>query len=176
MNAIVKKNGINYGIIIGIISILITAAIYAIDLKLFVNMWLGFSIIAIFIIIGIVLVSKTKKQLGGLITFKEAFTVYFMAAAIGATMSVLFNILLFNVVDPAAKDALNDLALETTVEMMKKFGAPTSEIAKQAAAMQDNDNYSVANLAKGLFFNFIISAVFGAILALIFRNKTSNLD
>lgn len=176
MNTIVKKNGINYGIIIGIISILITAAIYAIDLKLFVNMWLGLSIIAIFIAIGVILVSKTKKQLNGLITFKEAFTVYFMAAVIGATMSVLFNILLFNVIDTDAKDTLNQLAVETSVEMMKKFGAPTSEITKQAAEMQSNDNYSAANLLKGLIFNFVFSAIFGALLALIFRNKSSNLD
>jgi uncharacterized protein DUF4199 len=171
MNEIIKKNGVNYGIIIGIISILITACIYAINLKLFVNMWLGFAIIAIFITIGVILVSKTKKQLNGFITFKEAFSVYFMAAVIGATMSVLFNILLFNFIDTDAKDSLNELTIETTVEMMKKFGAPTEEIAKQAALLQENDNYSIANLSKGLIFNFIFSAIFGAILALIFRNK-----
>ncbi|MGX7666864.1 DUF4199 domain-containing protein [Flavobacterium pedocola] len=174
MNPIVKQNGINYGIAMGIISILITAVIYAVDLKLFVNMWLGFAIIATFIVIGVVLVSKTKKQLDGLITFKDAFTVYFIAAVIGATMSVAFNIVLFNFVDLEAKDTLNEIALETTVNMMKKFGAPTEQIAKQAAAMQGNDNYSIGNLSKGLVFNFIFSAVFGSILALIFRNKSSN--
>lgn len=174
MNPIIKQNGINFGIVMGIISILITAIIYTVDLKLFINMWLGFSIIAMFIIIGVILVSKTKKQLNGFITFKEAFTVYFIAAVIGATMSVAFNIILFNFIDLEAKDALNELALETTVNMMKKFGAPTEEITKQAAAMQSNDNYSVANQSKGLIFNFIFSAIFGALLALIFRNKTSN--
>lgn len=174
MNPIIKQNGINYGIVIGFISILITAAIYAIDLKLFVNMWLGLSIIATFIVIGVVLVSKTKKQIGGLITFKEAFTVYFIAAVIGATMSVVFNIILFNFIDLGAKDTLNELALETTINMMKKFGAPAEEISKQAALLQGNDNYSILNLSKGLIFNYIFSAVFGAILALIFRNKTSN--
>lgn len=174
MNPIIKQNGINYGIAMGIISILITAIIYAVDLKLFVNMWLGFAIIATFIAIGVIVVSKTKKQIGGLITFKEAFTVYFIAAIIGATMSVVFNIVLFNFIDPEAKDTLNQLALETTVNMMKKFGAPAEEITKQATAMQSNDNYSIGNLSKGLVFNFIFSAVFGSILALIFRNKTSN--
>lgn len=174
MNPIVKQNGINYGIAMGIISILITALIYAIDLNLFVNMWLGLSIIAMFIIIGVILVSKTKKQLNGLITFKEAFTTYFITAVIGATMSVAFNIILFNFIDLEAKDTLNEIAIETTVNMMKKFGAPAEEITKQAAILKETDNYSIPNLSKGLIFNFIFSAVFGAILALIFRNKTSN--
>lgn len=176
MNNIIKQNGINYGIILGIISIVITASIYAIDLKLFVNMWIGIVSIIFFLIIGIVLVSKTKKQLNGFITFKEAFTVYFIAGAIGATMSVLFNILLFNVIDTEAKETLNTLAIEYSVDMMKKFNTPTEAITKAVEDMQKNDNYSIPNLLKGLVFSFIFSAVFGAILALIFRNKTSNLE
>ncbi|ESU26972.1 hypothetical protein FLJC2902T_23130 [Flavobacterium limnosediminis JC2902] len=176
MNEVIKKNGVNYGIIIGIISILITASIYAIDLKLFINMWIGITSIILFLIIGIVLVSKTKKQLNGLITFKEAFTVYFIAGAIGATMSVLFNILLFNAIDPEAKETINTLAIEYSVEMMKKFNTPTETITKAVEDMQNKDNYSVMNLLKGLVFSFVFTAIFGSILALIFRNKQSNLE
>ncbi|ESU22820.1 hypothetical protein FEDK69T_17230 [Flavobacterium enshiense DK69] len=176
MNEVIKKNGINYGIVIGFISILLTASLYAIDIKLFTNLWLGLIMIVVYIIIGIVLVSKTKKQLNGLITFKEAFTVYFIAGAIGATMAVIFNILLFNVIDPEAKETLNNEVIEYTVNMMKKAGAPTEKIKEVAEKMQNTDNYSVANQGKGLVFNFILSAIFGALLALIFRNKTSNLE
>lgn len=176
MNEVVKKNGINYGIILGTISILITASIYATDLKLFTNMWIGIVSIVIFLTIGVILVSKTKKQLNGFITFKEAFTVYFLAGAIGATMSVLFNILLFNVIDPEAKTIVNEHAIEYTVQMMKKFNAPTESITKTAEEMQKNDNYSAANLLKGLVYSFVFTAIFGALLALIFRNKQSNLE
>lgn len=176
MNEVIKKNGINYGIVLGTISILITASIYAIDLKLFTNMWIGIASIVLFLIIGVVLVSKTKKQLGGYITFKEAFTVYFIAGAIGATMSVLFNILLFNVIDPEAKATVNEHAIEYAVQMMKKFNTPTEAITKAVKEMQENDNYSVPNLLKGLAFSYVFSAIFGAILALIFRNKQSNLE
>lgn len=176
MNETIKKNGINYGIAMGIISILITAIIYSVDLKLFINMWLGFAIIATFIAIGVILVSKTKKQLNGLITFKEAFTVYFIAGAIGATMSVLFNILLFNVIDPDAKETLNTYAIEYAVDFMKKMKTPTEAITKAVTDMQKNDNYSAPSLLKGLVFNFVLSAIFGSILALIFRNKHPNLE
>ena len=176
MNEVVKKNGINYGIILGVISILITASIYSIDLKLFTNMWLGISSMVVFLVIGVILVSKTKKELKGFITFKEAFTVYFLAGAIGATMSVLFNILLFNVIDPEAKEIVNTHMMEYTVEMLKKFNTPTESITKTVEEMKKTDNYSVTNLLKGLVFSFIFSAIVGAILALIFRNKHSNLE
>ena len=42
MNEIVKKNGINFGLISGLIGVLVTTVMYAVDLKLFVNMWIGF--------------------------------------------------------------------------------------------------------------------------------------
>ncbi|MCG2610514.1 DUF4199 domain-containing protein [Flavobacterium sp. SM15] len=176
MNPIIKQNGINYGLAMGIISVLFTASLYAIDLKLFTNMWLGIIMIVVYLVIGIILVSKTKKQLNGLITFKEAFTVYFIAAAIGAAISVVFNILLFNVIDPAAKETLNNEVIEYTVNMMKKAGTPSDKLKEIVEKMQETDNYSVGNQSKGLVFSLIFSAIFGSLLALIFRNKTSNLE
>ena len=62
MNEIIKKNGITYGIITGVVSALITTAIYSIDLNLFVKWWIGIVIFLVYIIIGIVLLSKTKKE------------------------------------------------------------------------------------------------------------------
>ena len=74
MNEIIKKNGITFGIITGVISILITASVYIIDLKLFTAWWLGILSIGIYLGIGIYLLSKTKKELGGIFPFKDAFT------------------------------------------------------------------------------------------------------
>ena len=54
MNEIIKKNGINFGIITGVISVLITTSIYIVDLALMTKWWLGLSILAVYIIIGCV--------------------------------------------------------------------------------------------------------------------------
>ena len=64
--------------------------------------WLGLSILAVYIIIGCVLLVKTKKDLGGYMSFKEGFTTYFISSLIGIAISVIYNILLFNVIDPEA--------------------------------------------------------------------------
>ena len=171
MNEIIKKNGITYGVITGLVSILITTLIYIIDLKLFISMWLGLSIIAMYIIIGCILLIKTKKDLKGIMSFKEGFTTYFISAVIGILISVLFNILLFNYIDPAAKDAVKEYTIEYTVEMMEKFGTPASAINEAVKGMQEVDQFSTFELLKGSIFSIAFSAVFGLILAAIFKSK-----
>lgn len=175
MNEIIKKNGINYGIILGVSLVLFTAALYAIDITLFGSFWLGLIKILFFIIISVLVIMQTKKQLRQ-ITFKEAFTSYFISAVIGITISTIFTIILFNFIDTDAKETVNKIAIEKTVEIMKNMGAKTSDIKKAIEKAGDTDNLSTFNQIMGMMVNFIIAAIFGFLLALIFRNKTSNLE
>ncbi len=171
MNEIVKKNGITYGIILGVFSVLVTTLIYAIDITLFTKWWVGVLSLLVYLAIGIVLLINTKKQLNNVISFKEAFTTFFLAAIIGSTISVIFNILLFNVIDPSAKETVQQLTMEYTSEMMQKFGARASDVNEALAKMAETDNYSPLNQLKGLVFSFVFSAILGLILALIFKSK-----
>lgn len=173
MNEIIKKNGISYGIITGIVSALITTAIYSIDLNLFVKWWLGIMIFLVYIVISIILLSKTKKELKGIFTFKEAFTTYFISAVIGILISVGFNILLFNVIDPSAKEAINEIVIKYTAETMQKFGAPSASVAEAVKKMQENNPYSTIELLKSSIFSIGGSALFGLLLALIFKSKST---
>ncbi|HQE33664.1 MAG TPA: DUF4199 domain-containing protein [Flavobacterium alvei] len=173
MNEIIKKNGISFGIITGVVSALLTTAIYSIDLNLFTKWWLGILMIIVYIIIGIVLLSKTKKELKGIFSFKEAFTTYFISAVIGILISVAFNILLFNVIDPSVKDTLNEIVIKYTAETMQKFGAPSAAINEAIKKMQENNPYSTIELLKGCVFSIVGSSLFGLLLALIFKSKPS---
>jgi hypothetical protein len=174
MNEIVKKNGISYGIITGILSILITTLIYIIDLKLFTSLWLGFSTIAMYIIIGVILLSKTRKELKGVLTFKEAFTTYFISAVIAILISVVFNIVLFNFIDPSAKATIKELTMKYTVEMLQKFNTPASAINETIKSLEENDQFSISKLLQGSIFSIIVSAIFGLILAAFFKTKSSS--
>jgi hypothetical protein len=172
INEVIKKNGITYGVMIGIASTLITATIYAIDLNLFTAWWMGLLGIVISLTISIILLSKTKKELNGIFPFKEAFTTYFIAAVIGILISTIFNILLFNVIDPSAKDTLSELMIKYTVNMMQKFGSPASVINETIEKMKLSNPYSTLELLKGSVFAIVISAVFGLIFAAFFKSKT----
>jgi hypothetical protein len=173
MNEIIKKNGVAYGIITGVVSALLTTAIYSIDLNLFIKWWLGIAMLVIYLTIGVVLLTKTKKELKGIFSFKEAFTTYFISAIIGVLISVCFNILLFNVIDPSVKDTLNEITIKYTVETMEKFGAPSSAVNEAVKKMQENNPYSTLELIKGSAFSIAGSALFGLLLALIFKSKPS---
>lgn len=171
MNEIIKKNGISYGILTGVVSALITALIYSIDLKLFTSMWVGFTSIAIYIAIGVFLLSKTKRELKGVFPFKDAFTTYFISAVTGILISLVFNIILFNFIDPSAKESIKELSIKYAVEMMEKFNTPTSAINEAVKKLQENDQFSIIELLKGSVFSIVFSAVFGLLLALIFKSK-----
>ncbi len=173
MNEIIKKNGINFGIILGLISVLFTTVIYAVDLHLFTSWWIGIVSIIIAITIGVVLVSKTKKQMGGIISFKEAFTVYFIAAAIGSFISTLFYYILFNFIDTEAKETIKEITLKYTADMMEKFGAPAASVNETMQKLAETDNYSLGNLTFGFAIGLVLQAIFGLILAAIFKSKPS---
>ena len=169
MNEIIKKNGITYGILSGIISILTTTLIYVIDIKLFVSWWLGLLGIAISVILACVLLSKTKKELNGNLNFKEAFTTYFIMALIGILMSTTFGIILFNVIDPSLKESIKELTLKSVSEMMLKFGSNNSDISKALKTIQETDQFSVLQQIKGIFTSIVVSSIFGLILAAFFK-------
>ncbi|WP_433833315.1 DUF4199 domain-containing protein [Flavobacterium anhuiense] len=173
INEVIKKNGVTYGVMIGIASALVTATIYAIDLNLFTAWWIGILGIVISLTISIILLSKTKKELNGVFPFKDAFTTYFIAAVIGILISTTFNIVLFNVVDPGAKDTLSEIMIKYTVGMMQKFGTPASAINETIAKMKESNPYSTFELLKGSVFAMVISAIFGLIFAAFFKSKST---
>jgi len=171
MNEIIKKNGIKFGVIAGIIGVLITAGIYIIDLKLFTAWWLGIISILIYLVLGIVLMIQTKKALQNNFSFKDAFTTYFIYAIVGIAISVVFNIILFNVIDPGAKETVKELSIEAAVDMMKKFNTPTAAIKEAVEKMEEQDQFETFQQLKGSIFSIIFSAIFGVILAAIFKSK-----
>lgn len=170
----IKKNGVTFGIITGLTTVLITALIYSIDLNLFTSAWVGVSNLAIYLIIAIVLLSKTKKEFPGPFTFKDAFTTYFISALIGIAISVVFNIILFNFVDPAAKDTIKELTVKYMISAMEKFNAPAATINKAVADLKENDQFSITGLLKGSLSNIVFCTIFGLIMAAFFKSKTSS--
>jgi len=171
MNEIIKKNGINFGIITGVISVLITSSIYLIDLSLMTKWWLGLTILAAYIVIGCVLLSRTKKDLGGFMTFKEGFTGYFISALIGILISTGFSILLFNFIDTETRDLIHEELITFQVENLQKWNVPAGEIKKVVEGMKETPQFSITGLLYGVLKSLLGSIVFGLILAAIFKKN-----
>jgi hypothetical protein len=172
MNEIIKKNGITYGVISGIVSVLITTIMYSVNLDLFINLWIGFGLLFFFLAIGIIQLINTKKELKGQMTFKQGFTTYFLASLIGILISTAFSIVLFNLVDTEARDKITELLIDFKVGMMKKYNSPASEINIAIKDMKENPQFTITGQLFGIAKSLSGAAIFGLILAAIFKTKT----
>lgn len=171
MNPIVKKNGITFGIISGALSVLVTTLMYAVDVTLFASMGVGLSLLLVYLVIGIILMLRTRKELGGVMTFKEGFTAYFISALVSLLISSAFNYILFNLIDPSAQDAIKEVTIAKTTEMLEGFNMPAAEIDKAVADIEANDQYSISGIFKGLMLGLVISSIIGLIFAAIFKKS-----
>lgn len=171
MADLVKKNGVNFGIIIGVISIVATTLMYVIDVKMFANFWVGLILFFISLIVGIIAVAKTKQGMGGYISFKHAFSVYFIAMAIGAALGTIFMYILFNFIDPGAKEVVINAAIEKTVTMMQNFNVKTEDIRQTVDKMKENDNFTILNQLKSYVFGLIFYIIIGLIVAAAFKKN-----
>ncbi|OIV43979.1 DUF4199 domain-containing protein [Flavobacterium johnsoniae] len=172
INEVIKKNGVTYGITLGIILALITATIYAVDLKLFVSGWIGGLSFVIYLVVGILLLTKTKKEIG-FFSFKDAFTTFFITTIIAIAISTLFSIVLFNVIDPEAKETVNQLLIKYMAETLQKFGTPASAINEALAKMKENSPFSTLEQLKALVFSIVGYSILGLILAAFFKSKST---
>jgi hypothetical protein len=171
MNAIFKKNAINFGIISGLIGITVTTLMYLVDLKLFVNMWIGFGMLAVWIIIGVLLLSKSKRENQGSMTFKEGFTTYFLSAVIGILISTAFNIFLFNFFDTEAREVVTQHMLDMQVGMLEKFNTPQEQINEAITKIKESSQFSIKGQLFGIMQAMVGAIIFGLILAAFFKSK-----
>ncbi|MDP2687489.1 MAG: DUF4199 domain-containing protein [Aequorivita sp.] len=169
-----KKSAVTYGLILGAVLALMTTLMYVLNTELFTKWWIGILSFLVVIAIAIVSVAKAKGILGGIISFKEAFTVYFITVAIGSLISTFVGILIFNILDPDLAAFLQEKTLEMTAEFMQKMGTPQVEIDKQMAKMADQDNFAILSQLKNYVFGLAFMSVIGLLVALIFKTKNPN--
>ena len=89
----------DFGLYLGGTLTIIMILAYAFNLNLFVNFWYGISIYLITIAFGIIAVIKTKVNFDGILSFKNAFTSYFITILIGLSLSSLASYILFNFIE-----------------------------------------------------------------------------
>ncbi|RZJ67771.1 MAG: DUF4199 domain-containing protein [Flavobacterium sp.] len=169
MESAIKKNGTTYGIIIGVVGILSATIVYA--LQLYTAWWLSVLGLVISIALYCVMLSKTKKEMGGVFSFKQAFTTFFIAAVLAILIGTLYNVVLYNFVDPGAKEIVKEQSIKATVSIMEGFDAPAASINEAVEKLQKEDQFSIGTLFTNAVVAIAISCVLGLILALIFKSR-----
>jgi hypothetical protein len=105
--------------------------------------------------------------------FKTAFSVTFITFFIAGIIGTIFNILLYQVIDPELPGRLATAAVEQTERMMTNMGAPADRIDEQLQSIEGrmNDQFSLMGQIKGFGIALIIYAVLSLILGAILKKS-----
>ncbi|WP_375237917.1 DUF4199 domain-containing protein [Aurantibacter sp.] len=170
MEKSIKGIAVNYGLYLGVGLAIITAICYAMDVLLLTNMWLGIGLLILVLATSIFSSISTKKAQNGIISFKEAFTAFFITLVIALLISSIVYIVIFNFVDPEAANILKEAVMEKQINMMKDFGADSNAIAAVAEEFEKQDNmYSIGNVLQSFIFQLIGYSIVGLISSAIIK-------
>ena len=175
MEKALKSSSTTYGLYLGLILAALTVIGYSISLDLFTKWWFGIIFLLLVIVIGIMSAMKARKLLEGFISFKNAFTAYFIAILVGILISSIVSILIFNIVDPDAANTLQEKIIESQVAMLENFGAPQEAIDKTVSDIQAGGNmYSIGNILKSIAFQLVGFSIVGLIVAAVVKKNDPN--
>ena len=162
------KNGAIVGAVYGALSILL----YTISEDLLANGILGILILLSYAIVFGVMGVKYRNHSGGFLSFGQAYGAIFVMVLIAIFVSTIFNMLLYQVIDPDLGPRLMEITLETSEQMMRRFGAPEDQIQESIANMRSTNSYSLINQLKGILYAGVIgNALVTLILAAIAKKN-----
>ncbi|WP_425636128.1 DUF4199 domain-containing protein [Algoriphagus yeomjeoni] len=167
------------GLTIGLVSLALTFIAYFIDSTLLGSGWFGLVAIVVFIVLIIYFGKEYRTELGGFMSFGTAFNFCFIAIVISGLISLIGQILLFQVVDPSLAGVLADQAFETQMSIMEKFGqdpdtmdpAVLEEMRTGAAK-----GFTLSGQLMSFGFGLIVYAIIALILAAILKKRDKSLD
>ncbi|WP_196886733.1 DUF4199 domain-containing protein [Aureivirga sp. CE67] len=197
MNKVIKKKGVTFGIILGACLSLLTIYSYTINIGLLVSQWLFLLTFAIVLVVGILAIASTIKGLEGFITFKQAFSSYFITIVIGFLIHILTISLVAKIfpekemevielrissLDKIKEDNLANQAkaLETAKsdeekeQIKESFGKQRTEIETMKKNSRKSPGFKTYIQAYASYLT--IYSILGLLLSLILRRKRPELN
>ena len=171
------EHALKWGLILGMINIVVYLLVYLIAKDLIVNMWFGLSLLVANIFLLILPVTSKRKELGGLISFNDAFIICMLVFTGSALLQSIFNYVLYNLIDGGLSEFIKQKTIENTVSMMEKFGAPQDSIDKTLNDLQNQDfSQSPARIGKQFLVMIIMGGIISLILAAILKKTPKVTD
>ncbi|MFD0762552.1 DUF4199 domain-containing protein [Lutibacter aestuarii] len=160
-----KQVILNYGLILGVVSVILSVAIYAMG-KIYDQ---GFGVMfASFVIMAVIIFMALKNFRAGnnnLLSLGEALKIGLGIALVGAIISIIYNQIFINFIEP---DFMENMMKVGEQKMLEQYPNMSDEQLESAKAMQQKMSSPLIGAAMGivgsLFFGFIISLIEGLIL------------
>ena len=111
------------------------------------------------------------RYISGFLSFKEAFTSYFLCIVFGYFIYSLGIIAIFKFIDPGAAEIIIENTMVVMKEWMKSFGATSEMISATMQEMQKNNPYTYFNIATEFFTRLLMNTIFAIPLALMLKKQ-----
>ncbi len=121
MNKVVTNTAFKYGSIGFLIYLIAYFVMWQVNLALFLNPLITYPIAIIILVLGIYAQKQAKSNLGGYISFGNVFLCYVITVVIALLGFAIASILIFNIIDPAAREELLDLTIKESIEMSNRM-------------------------------------------------------
>ena len=157
------------GMLLGGVSILLTMTVYLINIELMVEWWFGILNLLISLILVIYLGINYRNINNGFISFGNAFKFSFLILIISYLVGIIFQILLYNIIDPSLPEVIKQL----TVEMMESFGTPDEAIDAAIVGIEQGieEGTTPLGILKSTPWGTLFIAIFAAIASLIIKKN-----
>lgn len=159
------KIGWTYGLIGGVISIVFTLMLYFNDMiaESATNVGIQLVGLAILIVIIVLGILQFKKVNAGYITLSQALKIGAAIALINGIISLVFQYLLTQVIDPAVGASLIEVGKQ---QALQQYPQMTDEQWEQGLAIQKVIGYAI-----GVILPIIIGLIIGLITGLIVKKQ-----
>ncbi len=159
-----------YAVITALASFIFSIIIYV--THMYLNSWIQW-VGLIILLVGLVFAVRERrdKELGGYITFGEAFVAGFLFCMILAVFSVLMNLLMTQVIAP---DMMTEILKNTEQKLLD--GGMSDEQVEMAMKYTKMFTTPTAQVIFGLLFTAFFGAILSLIVAAIFKKNNPNLQ
>ncbi|NVK49786.1 MAG: DUF4199 domain-containing protein [Cyclobacteriaceae bacterium] len=167
------------GLTIGLISVALTYVAYFVDSTMLASGWFGLVALVVFFVLIIYFGRQYRTDLGGFMSFGTAFNFAFITMIISGLISLIGQILLFQLIDPALPGVLADQSVQNTLEIMERFGASADSMPPEQLDEIRNttmENFSLTGQVKNFGIGLIIYAIIALILGAILKKRDKSLD
>ncbi len=177
MNPLISKLSIRHGLLIGVISAVLTIVFFIINpVMQYTNIWVGLLSFAIMIALFVILGIDVRKKIGGFWSFGEAYVSLLIMAVATVFISILVGFILVKFVDPALPQKINDALADVTNKRLESFGASQAQIDESTKQFTNGEMLAkfqptFFNQIKNFGIGVLIYAVIDLILAACIKKK-----
>jgi hypothetical protein len=173
----IKRMGLKFGIIAGLIELAIMFGSYYVDLNTFLSVKVVARLIPYIIILLLFGAHTLRKQRGNYLTLKEGLQFAFLAYVIAELMSAAGTYILYNVVDPELTRKSLLLGEERTRVMLEKLNTPKTEIDQEIAKIRNGSQTTgLKQITYGMGYELIFDFLKSMVIAFLIKRERKIAD